>query len=188
MYYTAAGGVAGGVVVGGYFAKDSALGLRSFIRLWRTLGKLVAVFCKSLSFKGDLLIQYLIGDLCVEVVAVEDICIRGSGSVCVSITSAFFSCFLPLIPAKSCAKFPLIPWVTSWLTCRRAEGCEYINDLSRIHARACQLFSPAWLMDSSKDTSRSRLALFRALLNALFLACQFWIVAVGIPRASPARS
>ena len=31
--------MAGGVVVGGYFARDSALGLRSFIRLWRDLGK-----------------------------------------------------------------------------------------------------------------------------------------------------
>jgi len=101
-----AGGLAGGVVVGGYLANDSALGLRSFIRLCLTLGVLDISDCGS---NVSDLIQYIIGDLCVEVVAVEDICILGSGSVCVSITSTFFSFFLPAIPAKSEARLELIP-------------------------------------------------------------------------------
>jgi hypothetical protein len=42
MYYTGAGGVAGGVVVG-YLAIDSALGLRVLMRRWRTLPKTLGV-------------------------------------------------------------------------------------------------------------------------------------------------
>ena len=48
MYYTAAGGVAGGVVVG-YLASDSALGLRILMRLClvfpKTLGVVVTIGC-----------------------------------------------------------------------------------------------------------------------------------------------
>ena len=40
-----AGGLAGGVVVGGYLARDSALGLRSFIRLCLTLRVLGVSAC-----------------------------------------------------------------------------------------------------------------------------------------------
>ena len=60
MYYTAAGGVAGGVVVG-YLASDSALGLRSLIRLCRGLGVFDCVSC-CCSTELILLIQYLLFD------------------------------------------------------------------------------------------------------------------------------
>ena len=48
MYYTAAGGVAGGVVVG-YLASDSALGFLVFMRLClvfpKTFGVVVTIVC-----------------------------------------------------------------------------------------------------------------------------------------------
>jgi len=112
--------VAGGVVVGGYFANDSALGFLRLICLCLTLRVLGVSVCGC---SVSDLIQYFFCDISSEVIGIEWSCVCGFVSAVISITSAFFSRFLPAIPAKSEARLELIPWVTSWLTCRRAEGC-----------------------------------------------------------------
>ena len=157
MYQTGAGGVAGGVVV--YLARLSALGFRLFMATFLGLQifNCVVVTTSCVPLVAQLLLYKLL---------IVGLCLTSW----MSITCAFF---LTAIPANRDARFDEMPWVTSWLTCSLADGCEYKNERSRIQARACQLFSPARLIESSKDTSRSRLAFLRALSNCLFLACQF---------------
>jgi hypothetical protein len=56
MYYTGAGGVAGGVVVG-YLASDSALGFLNLIRLCRGLGKVcLCVEIIGFAIKSEVLV------------------------------------------------------------------------------------------------------------------------------------
>jgi len=157
VYQAGAGGVAGGVVV--YLARLSALGFRLFMATFLGLQifNCVVVTTSCVPLVAQLLLYELLS----------------WGFALTSWRSITCALFFTAIPANRDARLEEMPWVTSWLTCSLAEGCEYKNERSRIHALACQLFSPARFMESSRETSKSRRALFRALSNCLFLACQF---------------
>ena len=106
MYQAGAGGVAGGVVV--YLANDSALGFLLFMATFRGLQifNCVVVTTSCVPLVAQLLLYELLS--------------WGFALTSwMSITCAFF---LTAIPANSDARFDDIPWVTSWLTCSRAEG------------------------------------------------------------------
>jgi len=177
--------LAGGVVVGGYFARDSALGFLRFICLCRGLGVFGVSACGS---SVSDLIQYSICDLWLEVVAIEGICILGCGSVCVSITSAFFSRFRPAIPASNCARLPDIPCVTSCVTFSRAEGCAQLYPRSKIHAFACHDFSPASCISFRRDSSCFLRAVSTLLPNSGLRCAHVRMVEGLTPTSAPAFS
>jgi hypothetical protein len=95
MYYTAAGGVVGGVVVG-YLASDSALGLR--------------VSCDDAHLPQNFRRcgYNRLHTIC-RTIAIVSNCRQCFGLNYFSVN--YLCCFLPLIPASSCAKFPPRLWV-----------------------------------------------------------------------------